>query len=128
MSSNGISMLTLLSLHSCKLLSAPFALPRLPRRYSTQKQGNNLFKVVECSPICRSNHLTPLGSCRAKRSTLMYRFNGSSEFRDNYLEQFHQFYFEHPYSTVWNIHSAAFVDSYNYSNYSHIAIEISLND
>ena len=93
-----------------------------------KRKGNDYFDIVECCPTCRSCQIAPLGCYRVKRSTLVYRSNGCSECRGYHPEQLHQLHFGHPHITAWDIHSAAFVDCYNCSLHSYIAIEISLND
>ena len=93
-----------------------------------KRKSNDHFKVVECSPTFRRCQIASLCSRWAKCSTLVYRFDCSSECRGYYPEQLHQFHFRHPNITTWDIHFTVFADCYNCSFHSYIAIEISLND
>lgn len=56
------------------------------------KRGNH-FKIVECRSTFRSNGTVSLGACRAKSAVFVYGFYGSTECRDYYPEQLHQFHF-----------------------------------
>ena len=94
----------------------------------TKRKSNDHFEIVECCPTFRRSQITSLGAYRAKRSTLVYRSDGGLECRGYHPEQLHQFHLRHPNITAWDIHSATFVDCYNCSFHSYIAIEISLND
>ena len=93
-----------------------------------KRKSNDHFKIVECSPTCRGSQIASLGAYRAKHSTLVCRFYGSSECRSYHPEQLHQFHFIHPNITAWDIHSTVFADCYYCSFHNYIAIEISLND
>ena len=91
-------------------------------------KSNDHFKIVVCSLTFRHSQIASLSRCWVKLSTLIYRFNGSSECRGYHPEQLHQLHFRHPYIATWDIHLAAFADCYYCSFHSYIAIEISLND
>ena len=91
-------------------------------------KSNNHFKIIVCYPTFRRCQIASLCGYRAKRSTLIYCFDGCSECRGYYPEQLHQFHFLHPNTFAWNIYSTTFADCYNCSFHSYIANEISLND
>lgn len=52
-----------------------------------KRKSNDHFKVVECSPTFKHSQIASLGAYRAKRSILIYSFDGSSECRGYYPEQ-----------------------------------------